>query len=128
MRPWFAQSLGAFRLQTPAQIAASFAYEQAARFGTLELKQRASWEASAALLQDALAEGDDDWHIFMECDLLRLEKRADAILLTDRAIFVLEFKMGAQKPDLDDLRQTDNYAMDLHDFHAGSRGVPIVPV
>jgi hypothetical protein len=128
MRPWFTQSLGEFRRQTPAQIAASLAYEQAARFGTLELKQRDSWEASAALLQDALAEGDASWHIFMECDLLRLEKRADAILLTDRAIFVLEFKMGAQKPDLADLRQTDNYAMDLHDFHAGSRGVPIIPI
>ena len=128
MRPWFTQSLGEFRRQTPAQIAASLAYEQAARFGTLELKQRDSWEASAALLQDALAEGDASWHIFMECDLLRLEKRADAILLTDRAIFVLEFKMGAQKPDLTDLRQTDNYAMDLHDFHAGSRGVPIIPI
>jgi hypothetical protein len=128
MRPWFTQKLGEFCRQTPAQIAASLAYEQAARFGTLELKQRDSWEASAALLQDALAEGDDAWHIFMECDLLRLEKRADAILLTDRAIFVLEFKMGVQKPDLTDLRQTDNYAMDLHDFHAGSRGVPIIPI
>ncbi|MFN8984397.1 MAG: DNA/RNA helicase domain-containing protein [Alphaproteobacteria bacterium] len=128
MRPWFAQSLGEFCRQTPAQIAASLAYEQAARFGTLELKQRDSWETSAALLQDALAEGDDAWHIFMECDLLRLEKRADAILLTDRAIFMLEFKMGTQKPDLNDLRQTDNYAMDLHDFHAGSRGVPIIPI
>ncbi|MCA3325395.1 MAG: DUF2075 domain-containing protein [Roseomonas sp.] len=128
MRPWFTQSLGAFRRQAPAQIAASLAYEQAARFGTLELKQRDSWVASTALLQDALAEGDASWHIFMECDLLRLEKRADAILLTDRAVFVLEFKMGAQKPDLNDLRQTDNYAMDLHDFHAGSRGVPIIPI
>lgn len=128
MRPWFAQNLGQFRRQTPAQIAASLAYEQAARFGTLELKQRDSWEASAALLQDALAEGDASWNIFMECDLLRLEKRADAILLTDRAIFVLEFKIGAQTPDLNDLRQTDNYAMDLHDFHAGSRGVPIIPI
>lgn len=128
MRPWLAQDLGEFRRQTPAQIAASLAYEQASRFPTLELKQRDAWEASAALLQDALAEGDDDWHIFMECDLLRLEKRADAILLTDRAIFVLEFKMGAQKSDLADLRQTDDYAMDLHDFHAGSRGVPIIPI
>ena len=128
MRPWFTQNFGEFRRQTPAQIAAALAYEQAAHFGTLELKQRDSWEASAALLQDALAEGDASWHIFMECDLLRLEKRADAILLTDRAIFVLEFKMGAQKPDLADLRQTDNYAMDLHDFHAGSRGVPIIPI
>jgi hypothetical protein len=128
MRPWFAESVGAFRRQSPADIAAKLAYEQAARFGTLELKQRDSWEQSAALLQQALAHGDDAWHIFMECDLLRLEKRADAILLTDRAIFVLEFKMGAQKPDLADLRQTDNYAMDLHDFHAGSRGVPIIPI
>jgi len=128
MRPWFAQNLGDFRRQSPAEIAARLAYEQADRFGSLELKQRDSWEASAALLHDALAEGDAGWHIFMECDLLRLEERADAILLTDRAIFVLEFKMGAQKPDLADLRQTDNYAMDLHDFHAGSRGVPIIPV
>jgi len=128
MRPWFAQNLGEFRHQTPAQIAASLAYEQAARFAGIELKQRDSWEVSAALLQDTLAEGDAAWHIFMECDLLRLEKRADAILLTDRAIFLLEFKMGAQKPDLTDLRQTDNYAMDLHDFHAGSRGVPIIPI
>lgn len=128
MRPWFAQSLGEFRRQSPAEIAARLAYEQADRFGSLELKQRDSWEQSAALLQDSLAEGNPNWHIFMECDLLRLEKRADAMLLTDRAIFVLEFKMGAQKPDLADLRQTDNYAMDLHDFHAGSRGVPIIPV
>ncbi|MCE2761925.1 MAG: hypothetical protein LW713_13045 [Acetobacteraceae bacterium] len=128
MRPWFAQSLGAFRRQTPAQIAAALAYQQAARFAGLEVQQRDAWAASAALLQDVLADGDASWHIFMECDLLRLEKRADAILLTDRAIFVLEFKMGAQKPDLTDLRQTDNYAMDLHDFHAGSRGVPIIPV
>jgi hypothetical protein len=128
MRPWFTESLGDFHCQSPADIAARLAYEQADRFAGLELKQRDSWEQSAALLQDALAEGDSKWHIFMECDLLRLEKRADAILLTDRAIFVLEFKMGAQKPDLADLRQTDNYAMDLHDFHAGSRGVPIIPV
>ena len=128
MRPWFAQNLGDFRRQSPSDIAARLAYEQADRFGSLELKQRESWEQSAALLQEALVEGDSKWHIFMECDLLRLEKRADAILLTDRAIFVLEFKMGAQKPDLADLRQTDNYAMDLHDFHAGSRGVPIIPV
>ena len=128
MRPWLAQKLGEFRRQAPAQIAASLAYEQVARFPTLELKQRDSWEASVSLLQHALAEGDDAWHIFMECDLLRLEKRADAILLTDRAIFVLEFKMGAQKPTLTDLRQTDNYAMDLHDFHAGSRHVPIIPI
>jgi len=73
VRPWFAQNLGTFRRHTPSQIAARLAYEQAARFGALKLQQRDSWEASAALLQDALAEGDASWHIFMEFDLLRLE-------------------------------------------------------
>ena len=76
MRPWFAQSLGDFRRQSPAEIAARLAYAQADRFGALELKQRDSWEQSAALLRDALAEGDSNWHIFMECDLLRLKNRA----------------------------------------------------
>ena len=66
MRPWFAQSLGEFRHQTPAQITAALAYQQAARFAGLEVQQRDSWEASAALFQDALAEGDASWHIFME--------------------------------------------------------------
>ena len=68
MRPWFTESLGDFRRQSPAQIAASLAYKNADRFAALELKQRDSWEQSAALLQDALAGGDDAWHIFMDIE------------------------------------------------------------
>jgi hypothetical protein len=50
------------------------------------------------------------------------------VLLTDRAILVLEFKHGATSFQADALRQAEDYALDLRDFHAGSRRHPILPV
>ena len=41
---------------------------------------------------------------------------------------MLEFKIGAQKFDETARRQVEDYALDLHFFHAGSRNVPIIPV
>lgn len=58
----------------------------------------------------------------------RLGKRLDAVLATPRGIVVLEVKAGAARAELADLRQVEDYALDLQDFHAGSRGCPIIPV
>lgn len=128
MRAWLSLPVGAFRALAPAEVAGRLAYAQASRHGTLELAQRNAWEATAAILAAALAEAPPDWRVLLECDLLRLEKRVDAVLLTDRAIFVLEVKHGARRFEAADLRQAEDYALDLHDFHAGSRGHPVVPV
>jgi hypothetical protein len=64
----------------------------------------------------------------LEYPLLRLAKRPDAILLTDRAILVLEFKAEATGFLPADRRQVEDYAIDLHDFHAASRTLPIIPI
>ena|GEM_PF-4544118 len=62
-----------------------------------ELAQLDSWLDIAALLQSALIMPEAaDWRIVLEYDLLRLDKRIDAIIVTPRAIFVLEFKRGAR--------------------------------
>jgi hypothetical protein len=63
-----------------------------------------------------------------EYDLLRLEKRADCVILTDRAVLVLEIKDGASAYSPADLRQAEDYALDLRDFHAACRAIPVVPV
>jgi hypothetical protein len=63
-----------------------------------------------------------------EYDLLRLEKRADCVILTDRAVLVLEIKDGASAYSPADLRQAEDYALDLRDFHAACRTIPVVPV
>ncbi len=49
-------------------------------------------------------------------------------LLIDRAVIVLEFKVGRSLFANADRRQAEDYALDLVDFHAGSRMHPVVPV
>lgn len=113
----------------PEDLAAKLAVAQSRRFRGVEPEQIDSWAASLRSLREAVQQpGGEHWHILLEYDLLRLERRIDAVLLTDRAILVLEFKHGATSFQPEALRQTEDYALDLRDFHAGSRGHPIVPV
>jgi hypothetical protein len=128
VKAWLSLSIGEFAALAPADVAARLAYAQAARHATLELAQRHAWEAAARILAKALHGADPRWRVLFEYDLMRLEKRADVVLLTDRAILALEFKHGARRHDAADLRQAEDYALDLHDFHAGSRRHPVVPI
>ncbi|SUE44757.1 DNA/RNA helicase domain-containing protein [Roseomonas gilardii] len=127
MRAWFACT-GAELLRTgAADVAGRLAAAQTRRGFDATYAQLAAWEASVALLREAVARaGGEDWTLAFEYELLRLEKRIDAVVLTDRAILVLEFKGEGFSPA--DLRQVEDYALDLRDFHAGSRAHPIVPV
>jgi hypothetical protein len=128
VRAWLSLGVGELRSLAPAEVAARLAYAQAARHGELQLAQRHAWEAQARILHAALASAPAAWRVLFEYDLLRLEKRIDAVLLTDRAILVLEFKHGARRFEPADMRQAEDYALDLFDFHAGSRAHPVVPV
>lgn len=128
MKAWLSLSVAEFAALSARDVAARLAYAQASRHATLELAQRHAWEAAAALLHAALRDADRSWRILFECDLLRLEKRADVVVVTDRAVLVFEFKHGACAFEPKDLRQAEDYALDLHDFHAGSRAHPVVPV
>lgn len=128
MRAWLSLSVAEFAALSARDVAARLAHAHVSRHATLELAQRHAWEAEAVLLHAALGEADPSWRVLFECDLLRLEKRADVVIVTDRAILVLEFKHGARAFTAADLRQAEDYALDLHDFHAGSRAHPVVPV
>ena len=89
--------------------------------------QHDAWMRQVLALREAvLAAGGQKWTIALEYELLRLEKRVDAVVLTDRAIVCLEFKTGA--PDRAMLAEAEDYALDLRDFHAGSRRHVIVPM
>ncbi len=90
--------------------------------------QVVAWRAQVALLKDALSAAPGHWRILLEYPLLRLGRRIDAVLLMDHAIVVIEFKIGAMSITNTDRQQVDDYALDLRDFHAGSRHHPIVPV
>lgn len=68
------------------------------------------------------------WWLMLEYPMLRLGRRPDVILLARDAIFVIEAKVGSTQHSPEDRRQAEDYAIDLHDFHAGCRGNPIVPI
>jgi hypothetical protein len=55
-------------------------------------------------------------------------KRADALLIAENIVFVIEFKVGATTHESFAFDQVEDYALDLKNFHEGSHSVPIVPV
>ena len=83
-----------------------------------------AWRESLAALRTAVA--GMDAQVLLEYPILRLGRRIDALVLTDRAIFVLEFKR--EQADRDALRQAEDYALDLYDFHEHSRRHAVVPL
>jgi hypothetical protein len=106
------------------------AAEEKQSFRRSEPQQLRAWRTTVDLLRAALSGWGEAayWALHLEFRLRRLGKRLDAVLATPRGVFVLEVKAGAARIELGDLRQVEDYALDLQDFHAGSRGFPIVPV
>lgn len=128
MRAWYAERLDAFLARDADDVVGRLASASALRHAGHQAMQIEAWAASVALLQSALAGLPASWWLALEYDLLRLGKRIDAVLLTDRAVLVLEFKAGARTYDAAALRQVEDYALDLYDFHEASRAHPVVPV
>lgn len=93
-----------------------------------------AWKTQIALLKrctyDLIErhESAKDWHLILEYELPRRQKRPDAILLAEGVILVIEFKIGATSHDASSRWQVEDYCLNLRDFHGGSSGHAIVPV
>ncbi|MCX8133526.1 MAG: DUF2075 domain-containing protein [Roseococcus sp.] len=128
MQPWLELSVPEFLAASPEEVAGRLAAAQMARRLSAEPAQLHAWRRSASLLQAALQ--GEEWRqarLAFEYDMLRLERRIDVLLVTPRAIFVLEFK-ACHSLGPADHRQLEDYAQDLLDFHAASRAHPLLPV
>ena len=122
-------SICEFRRTDPAELAHALAYQQAHRFASVEPQQLRSWNRRIAILRASLPRlpHAPDARLLLEFPLLRLGRRIDAILVTAFLIAVFEFK-DKDSFETADLLQAEDYALDLRDFHAGSRAMPIVPI
>lgn len=85
---------------------------------------------TAALLRDALGRVPDaaDWAIWLDYRVLRLGCRIDAVVVTPGAVLVLRIAMTALRFTAADRNAAADAALDLADFHAGCRGLPVVPI
>ena len=93
---------------------------------TLRPEQLAAWHQQLPVLRTALA-GVDGW-VHLEFDIPRLGRRVDAVLVTDKAVVPIEFKVGAKKFEQLDYEQAWDYGLDLKNFHAPSHAAPIFPI
>ncbi|MCQ4162888.1 DUF2075 domain-containing protein [Roseomonas sp. GC11] len=130
MSGWVTTTGAGLLREEAADWAARLAAAQARQLREVSPEQLASWEALVTHLQAALRALPEagGWTVLLEYDLLRLEKRIDAVLLTGRGILVVEFKHRATAFTPQDLAQAEDYALDLYDFHALSRAHPVVPL
>ena len=93
-----------------------------------------SWDSSIQILKKScleLIEFDakiKNWHILFEYEIPRLSSRIDAVIIADDLIFVIEFKYDRRKYESADIRQVEDYANDLFDFHLESKNRIIIPV
>lgn len=93
---------------------------------SLTPEQLAAWARELPILRAAL-EGMEGW-LHLEYEIPRLGRRVDAVVVTTRAVFVVEFKVGADRFLPTDLEQVWDYALDLKHFHEPSHAVPLLPV
>lgn len=90
--------------------------------------QTQAWSEQIKILKRALTELSVDGYILFEFLIPRMGRRSDVILIIGGIIFVIEFKVGADKFNYADRAQTAGYALDLKHFHAGSHDKYLVPV
>jgi hypothetical protein len=95
--------------------------------GDVDKTQQNAWQAELPILRHALSTYPD-WAILLEYDVPRIGSRIDAVVLTGRAVVVIEFKVGETLFREADRNQAWDYALDLKNFHKASHDLPIVPV
>lgn len=93
---------------------------------SLEIEQRNAWVVQAAVLQTSFS--GLAGRVLLEFDVPRIGSRIDAVLVTSSVIFVIEFKVGADKYERTHRNQAWDYGLDLKNFHKASHAAPIVPI
>ena len=128
MRAWWSAPLPDFLAHSPEAIVGVLSTRLVETHPLNRATQLQAWREQIAILRAALRGLPENWRLLFEYPLLRLGRRIDAVLLTDRAVLVLEFKTGASDFNNLDRQQVEDYALDLYDFHAESRSHPVVPI
>jgi hypothetical protein len=127
---YWASGVADFLRSDALTIARHLAHESQRRFRINETQQLRAWSEQCVILAATLSviPQASDWFVLFEVSLPRTDRRADAVLLIGGAIVVLEFKIGLERIDNAARVQVEDFALDLQDFHAGSRGRRIVPM
>ena len=88
---------------------------------------RDSWLSEIRILKRELSDFTSG-HISLEFKIPRMGKRVDSVVSYGGILFLLEFKGGDAEYRNSTFKQVMDYALDLKNFHKGSRDKYIVPI
>ncbi len=123
-RAYFSASAQQFLLEPPVSILGRLS--ESTPFEVTPA-QRDAWLVEIDQLR-ALAALFPDAYIYLEFSIPRMGRRADAVLLHQGTIYVLEFKIGAATYARSAIDQVLGYALDLKNFHETSHERAVVPI
>jgi hypothetical protein len=126
--------LDTFVSLSPAQILGELVAGLASEgFDTNKLTT-SSWQQEIEDLQKALLQLTEilpaarQWRMLMEYVIPIIGKRLDCVVLASDLIYVIEYKGGRSTSASAALRQAQDYALNLADFHEESRNRVVVPL
>lgn len=122
---FFASSVSDFLEKSDDAILGALA---AANPFDLTPEQRDAWLGEIVLLRKLLPPYRGRGSVFFEFSIPRMGRRVDIALILDGVVFVLEFKVGSREFLRSDRAQVWDYALDLKNFHGGSRELSVVPI
>ena len=122
-RHYYSDSITGFLKSSPTNILGELATNNDFDLGQ---PQREAWLTQIDILKMVLP--GHEGAIYFEYSIPRMGKRIDTVLLIGPAIFVLEFKVGAEEFTLHDRDQVCDYALDLKNFHETSHEQFIAPI
>jgi hypothetical protein len=88
--------------------------------------QRQAWVGQLDLLKRSVIGWEGG--IFLEFSIPRMGRRIDTVLLVGSVCLVVEFKVGEDAFNREDVEQAWDYALDLKNFHEASHRISIVPI
>lgn len=130
-RSFYADTVSAFMAADARAIIGQLASRHVAVHAAAEGEQIRTWEKQICILRSVFSTMGvvaGGWSVLLECPLLRLGRRMDAIILAPGVVSLVEFKIGATDFDSAAWTQTERYAQSLHDFHEASQSRLIVPI
>ncbi len=125
MRSFYSDAIDLFVRKLPAEILGELVLSN---YFPLEVTQRDSWTYQIELMQKVLGVYHARGKVYFELSVPRLGKRIDVVVVIDRVVFVLEFKVGESGYSSHGHDQVWDYALDLKNFHETSHHRYIVPV
>lgn len=129
MRAWYRDSVNEFLNKDPAAIIGQLATSSVNDGFEVEQTQNNSWLYEISNLKEILPV-NLPCHVLLEFNIPRMGRRIDAVLLGPNFphIFVIEFKVGADKFARSDINQVHDYALELKNFHKDSHHSKIIPI